>query len=101
MTYTLILLIFGLLPLGVLWLAAPWTIRRYRGSLLTIVILIFLVSVPWELIAVGRIWFYSPTVIWGIRVLNLPIEEFAFFVIDGLLVGTLALWLDERFHAQH
>ena len=100
MIYTWILLIFGLLPLGVLWLAVPWIIRRYRGSLVTIVILILLVSIPWEMIAVGRIWYYSPTVILGIKLLNLPIEEFAFFVIDGLLVGTLALWLNEKFHAQ-
>jgi lycopene cyclase domain-containing protein len=101
MTYTWILLIFGLLPLGLLWLAAPWTLRRYKASLVTIVILILMVSVPWEMIAVGRIWYYSPSVTLGIKLLNLPIEELAFFVIDGLLVGTLALWLDEKFYARH
>lgn len=101
MTYTWILLIFGLLPLGLLWLAAPRILRRYKGSLVTIVILILIVSVPWEMVAVGRIWYYSPTAIMGVRLLNLPLEEFAFFVIDGLLVGTLALWLDGRFHARH
>jgi lycopene cyclase domain-containing protein len=101
MTYTLILLVFGLLPLGVLWLAAPWILQRYKGSLLTIVILILLVSVPWEMIAVGRIWYYSPTVIIGVRVLGLPLEEFAFFIVDGLLVGTLAIFLDEKLHVRH
>ena len=101
MIYTLILLIFGLLPLGGLWLAEPWIIRRYRGTLVTIVILILLISVPWEMIAVGRIWYYSPSVIWGVRILGLPIEEFAFFIIDGLLVGSLALWLNEKLHARH
>jgi 15-cis-phytoene synthase/lycopene beta-cyclase len=101
MTYTWILLIFGLFPLGLLWLATPWTIRRYKASLATIVILILMVSVPWEMIAVGRIWYYSPSVILGIKLLNLPIEELAFFVIDGLLVGTLALWLDRKFYARH
>ena len=101
MIYTLILLIFGLLPLGGLWLAEPWTIRRYRGTLATIVILILLISVPWEMIAVGHIWYYSPSVIWGVRILGLPIEEFAFFIIDGLLVGSLALWLNEKLHARH
>ena len=101
MTYTWILLLFGLIPLSLLWLSSQWIIQRYKGSLLTIVILILLVSIPWEMIAVGRIWYYSPTVIWGLRVLNLPIEEFAFFIIDGLLVGTLALWLNEKFYARH
>ena len=99
MTYTWILLIFGLAPLSLLWLSAPWIIRRYKGSLITIVILILLVSIPWEMIAVGRIWYYSPTVIWGRRFFGLPVEELAFFVIDGLLVGTLALWLNEKFYA--
>jgi lycopene cyclase domain-containing protein len=101
MTYIWILLIFGLLPLGVLWLAAPWIVKRYKASLATIVILILLVSIPWEMIAVGRIWYYSPSVILGVRLLNLPIEELAFFVIDGLLVGSLALWLEGRYHARH
>jgi lycopene cyclase domain-containing protein len=101
MTYTCVLLIFGLLPLGLLWLAAPWAIRRYKASLVTIVILISMISVPWELIAVGHVWYYSPTVILGVKLLGLPIEELAFFMIDGLLVGTLALWLDERYHARY
>jgi lycopene cyclase domain-containing protein len=101
MTYTLILLVFGLLPLAVLWLAAPWILRRYKGSLATILVLILLISVPWEMIAVGRVWYYSPSVIIGIRLLGLPLEEFAFFVVDGLLVGTLALLLDEKFHARN
>jgi len=101
MTYTLILLIFGLLPLGVLWLFAPWILQRYKGTLLTIVILILLISVPWEMLAVGRIWYYSSTVIIGFRVLGLPLEEFAFFIVDGLLVGTLALLLDEKFYVRH
>ena len=100
MTYTLILLIFGLLPLGVLWLFAPWILRRYKGTLLTIVVLILLISVPWEMLAVGRIWYYSPRVIIGVRVLGLPLEEFAFFIVDGLLVGTLALLLDEKLHVR-
>lgn len=54
MTYALILLLFGLGPIALFWIAAP-------------------------------------------RLFNLPIEELAFFVIDGLLVGTLALLLEERF----
>jgi hypothetical protein len=52
------------------------------------------VSVPWELLAIDRIWYYSPQVLWGARVLGLPIEELAFFAINGLLVGTLALLLE-------
>lgn len=98
MTYTLILLIFGLIPLFAIWFARPGLIWRYKGSLLVIVILILLVSVPWEMASIGRIWYYAPGVIWGARVLNLPVEEIAFFIIDGLLVGSLAILLGEKIH---
>lgn len=99
MTYALLLLIFGILPTALLWLARPDLIWRYKGSLLTIVVLILLVSIPWEMLAIDRVWYYSPRIIWGPRLFNLPVEELAFFVIDGLLVGTLALWLGEKFRA--
>lgn len=98
MTYSLILLIFGILPLALMWLAAPRLIWRHRGALIVIVILILLVSIPWEMTAIDRVWYYSPRVIWGPRLFNLPLEEITFFVIDGLLVGTLALLLEEKFH---
>ena len=101
MIYVLILLIFGIIPLALLWLLAPWIIRQYKGSLLTIVILILMVSIPWEMVSVRRVWFYTPGVILGPRLLDLPFEELIFFVIDGLLVGSLALWLEKKFHARH
>jgi lycopene cyclase domain-containing protein len=94
------LLLFGLGPIALFWLAAPHLLRRYKGTLLVIVILILMVSIPWEIAAVDRLWFYSPGVIWGVKMFNLPVEELAFFVIDGLLVGTLALWLGEKFRGR-
>lgn len=100
MTYALLLLLFGLMPIALLWLAAPQIIRRYKGTLVVIVALILLVSVPWEMLAIDRIWHYSPRVLWGPRLFNLPIEELAFFMIDGLLVGTLALALGEKFRVR-
>lgn len=94
MNYALLLLLLGVVPLVVLWLFRPRLIGRHRGSLATIVELILLVGVPWEMASVGRIWYYAPPIIWGPRLINLPVEELAFFVIDGLLVGTLALYLE-------
>ena len=98
MTYALLLLILGVVLLVLMWLAAPRLIWRHQGALVIIVILILLVSIPWEVTAIDRIWYYSPRVIWGSRLFNLPIEEVVFFIIDGLLVGTLASLLGERFH---
>lgn len=98
MNYFLLLLTFGILPLALMWLAAPSLIWRHRGALVVIVILILLISIPWEVTAINRIWFYSPRVILGPRLFNLPLEEIVFFIIDGLLVGTLALLLEEKIH---
>jgi lycopene cyclase domain-containing protein len=96
--YFFLLLIFGILPLALMWFSAPRLIWQHRGTLIVIVVLILLVSIPWEATAIDRIWYYSPRVIWGPRQFNLPIEELIFFVIDGLLVGTLALLLEKKFH---
>lgn len=98
MNYLLLLFIFGILPLASLWLIWRRLVRRHLGSLLVIVVLILLVSIPWEMMAIDRIWFYSPRVILGPRLFNLPVEEIVFFIIDGLLVGTLALLLEEKLH---
>lgn len=98
MNYFLLLLTFGILPLALLWLAAPRLIWRHRGALVVIGMLILLISIPWEVTAIDRIWFYSPRVILGPRLFNLPLEEIVFFIIDGLLVGTLALLLEEKIH---
>lgn len=96
MNYFRLLLIFGVTPVALLWLSVPRLMWRYRGTLVVIVGLILWVSIPWELAAIDRVWYYSERVIWGPRLLGLPIEELAFFVIDGLLVGSLALWLEGR-----
>jgi lycopene cyclase domain-containing protein len=89
MTYAALLFFFGVIPIALLWLNWPRLVRRHIGSLL-------MVSIPWEMVAVGRIWYYSPRVIWGPRLFNLPVEELAFYVIDGLFVGTLALLLGKE-----
>ncbi|MCK6584389.1 MAG: lycopene cyclase domain-containing protein [Anaerolineales bacterium] len=100
MNYFLLLLVFGVAPLALLWSTQPRLIWRYKGTLAVIVMLIVLVSVPWEMVAIDRVWFYSPQVVWRMRLLNLPVEEIVFFIIDGLLVGTLTLLLREKFHVR-
>ncbi len=65
MSYFLLLLIFGVVPLALLWLYAPRFIWRYRGTLVVIALLIILVSVPWETMAIDRVWYYSPRIVWS------------------------------------
>ena len=96
MTYFQILLIFGLVPFLGMALAAPHLFRRYKGTFFWVVTFILWFSIPWEITSVDRIWFYSPHVILGPRLLSIPLEEYAFFVLDGLLVTALALLLRGR-----
>ncbi len=96
MNYAKLLLIFGVLPIVILWVWRWSTVRKYAGSLLTIVALVVMASVPWELMSVNHLWYYSRSIIWGPNLLGIPTEELAFYVIDALLVGTLALLLFEK-----
>jgi lycopene cyclase domain-containing protein len=93
MVYWQFLLVFGLVPLLGIILLRRRRLRRFKGTFFWVALGILWVSVPWEAASVGRIWFYSPKVIIGWRILGIPVEEYAFFVIDGLLITTLALLL--------
>jgi lycopene cyclase domain-containing protein len=91
--YWQFLLIFGLAPGAVLALLARRRFWRFKGTFLWIAICIVWLSVSWEAVFVNRVWFYSPDVILGPRILGIPIEEYAFFVLDGLLITALAVLL--------
>ena len=93
MTYALLLFIFGVLPIVILWIWKRNLFRHHLGSMVVIVTLIFMVSVPWEMVSVNVIWYYSPKVLLGPLFINLPIEELVFYIVDGLMVGMLALIL--------
>lgn len=93
MKYAWLLLIFGVLPIGILWVWKRSLLRRYLGSLAVIIGLIFMVSVPWEMVSVNVIWYYSPQILIGPHFLNLPLEELVFYAIFGILIGMLALIL--------
>ena len=95
-TYTQMLLFFGLIPFVVLIAIAPRLIRYYKGTFFWVLVCIMWVSVLWEGSSVDRIWFYSSKVILGPRLLRIPIEEYAFFVLDGLLVTSITLLLRAR-----
>lgn len=100
MIYTLILIGFGVIPLFVLWLVARRWIRRYAGVLFWLATMIVFVGATWESVAIDRIWFYAPGTVIGARLLNIPIEEWAYYVLDALLVATLTVVLMQVFTAQ-
>ncbi len=93
MVYYQFLLLFGLVPLLILLLLGRRRLWRAKGTFFWVALCILWVSIPWEAASVDRIWYYSPRIILGWRFLGIPLEEYAFFVLDGLLITTLALLL--------
>ena len=100
MIYALILLIFGVLPLLALWFVARRWIGRYAGVLFWLTPMIVFVGAAWESVAIDRVWFYAPGTVSGARWLNIPIEEWAYYVLDALLAATLAVVLIQVFASQ-
>ena len=100
MIYTLILVVFGVLPLFALWFFARRWLPRYAGVLFWLALLIVVGGATWELLAIDRIWFYAPNAIWGARLMNLPVEEWAYYILDALLVATLTLVVRKALSAQ-
>lgn len=106
MVYARILVFFGLVPLLVLWLVCRRWIRRYFGVMLWLPPMIVAVGASWEAAAVDWIWFYGPRTVLGPRVMGIPAEEWLYYVVDALLVATIALVVarllpqrDERLYA--
>jgi hypothetical protein len=73
----------------VLLLLALRNAWRYKGSFLWAVLAILWVSIPWEASSVERIWFYSPGIGLGWRILGRSVEEYALFVIDAATLSLL------------
>lgn len=93
MIYTGILLAFGVLPLLALWFVARRWIGRYAGVLFWLAVMIAFVGASWESLAIDRIWFYGPNTTFGVRLLSIPLEEWGYYVLDALIVGTLTIGL--------
>lgn len=100
MVYALILIGFGMIPLFVLWFFARQWIGRYAGVLFWLALMIVFVGAGWESVAIDRVWFYAPGTVVGVRLLNIPIEEWAYYVLDALLAATLAVMMTRVFTTQ-
>lgn len=100
MIYTGILLVFGVLPLLALWFVARRWIGQYAGVLFWLTPMIVFVGAFWESAAIDRVWFYAPGTVIGARWLNIPVEEWGYYVLDALLVATLAI-ISMKVFARH
>lgn len=103
MTYFGFLLRFLGIPIVILAIVALWDHRRQRAipsyfrgwplwaAVLLHIVLAVLYTTPWDnyLVASG-VWTYDPTLVTGIVLGWVPIEEYTFFVVQTILTG---LWL--------
>ncbi|MDA0378839.1 MAG: lycopene cyclase domain-containing protein [Bacteroidetes bacterium] len=70
--------------------------RKANASVLLIAVIAFLYTTPWDnyLVANG-IWYYGANRVLGIM-WHVPLEEYAFFLIQTLITGMWTFWLLHR-----
>jgi lycopene beta-cyclase len=70
---------------------SPWTVIGGH------VVVAVAYATPWDNYLVAtRVWWYDPDLVTGLVIGWVPIEEYAFFVVQTLLVGMWLLWLAPR-----
>ena len=109
MTYLSFLVVFLMVPLaavGLLRLRDAGRGRRRPRALsawpaawvVGVHVLVAVVyTTPWDnyLVATG-VWFYDPSLVLGVTLGWVPLEEYLFFVLQSLLIGGWLLWLARR-----
>jgi len=109
MTYFGFLAIFVGIPLAIMALLTWLDHRQERrlpksltllpaGWALTALVLIALIyTTPWDNYLVAtQVWWYDPTLVTGLTLGWVPIEEYSFFVLQTILAGLWLLWLARR-----
>lgn len=75
-------------------LLSPWLVI----AVLVVVAVIY--TTPWDNYLVAtRVWWYDPTLVIGIAIGWVPLEEYTFFVLQTVMVGLWLLWLTHRLRA--
>ncbi|MFX1251565.1 MAG: lycopene cyclase domain-containing protein [Promethearchaeota archaeon] len=106
MQYFLFLFLFVFIPIALLivlhWLdirrkiPIPEEIRGISPWIVLIVMVIIAViwTTPWDnyLVATG-VWSYDPSLVTGVTLGWVPIEEYTFFVVQTIMTGLLLLWM--------
>lgn len=98
MSYGQFLLVFLVAPLVILSIAAR---RQLSLRLLLTLLGISIVAVgytgPWDnAIIVNGVWSYGPHKVLGFLIGHVPLEEYAFYILQVCLTGMLATFLLTR-----
>ena len=99
MTYFQFLLLFLVLPLGALTLVLRRRLgdRRLLVPAGVLMLVALLYMAPWDhLAAVWGIWTWAPGRTWGLRIWDVPPEEYLFCLLETLLAVTLTYALYTR-----
>ena len=103
MTYTQFLLIFLILPLAVIALVLRPRLldRRLLLPAATLMLVALLYMAPWDhLAAIWGIWAWAPGRTWGIRLWDVPPEEYLFCLLETLLAVALTYTFYSRRNRQ-
>ena len=100
MSYSVFLIIFVCLPLVGLIFVLRHSLRRvHLTMLLGVVTLAVIYTTPWDNYLVAtRVWYYNPQLVMNVTLGYVPIEEYAFFILQTLLTGLFVFWLWQRFY---
>ena len=109
MTYFEFLAIFVGIPLAILVLLTWLDYRQERplpryltsvpaGWVLTVLVLVAVIyTTPWDNYLVAtQVWWYDPNLVTGLTLGWVPIEEYAFFILQTIISGLWLLWLARR-----
>ena len=102
MSYVLFLILFLCVPVAALAYLMHSSIRRVHVTMLAgIATLAVVYTSPWDnyLVAIG-VWYYDPRLVLNHTIGYVPLEEYAFFILQAFLSGLFGVWLWSRFYRQ-
>ncbi|MDO8576795.1 MAG: lycopene cyclase domain-containing protein [Candidatus Daviesbacteria bacterium] len=101
MAYIIWLLIFAILPLVFIWLKYFNLLWRYKQTLASVVLIAFLIFIPWDIYAVrSGIWLFPYSGNTGIIIMDLPLEEYLYTVLIPLLAASITLIVKYKFQGK-
>ncbi len=98
MTYGQFLIIFLILPIGLMLGMVRRHLQRTHLVVLGSLSLVALVyTTPWDNYLVAKsVWWYSPKLVTGITLGWVPLEEYLFFILQPMLAGLWTFYMDHR-----
>ena len=111
MTYLGFLVIFLLIPIGLLIILILWDRNQDReipaalyawppaAAIFLHVVIAVLYTTIWDNYLVAtQVWWYDPALVTGVTIAYVPIEEYTFFILQPILAGLWLLLLLQRMH---